>query len=143
MEDEKNELTLKKLELAKQYLEDAKKDLKKARIDKRANRYIHSNYVSSACEKAYLGALEALKALFIYKNSISENEMEKIKEFYRGLKEMEDLGEIRDLLLGLFDDVYNILHLGSYYGELQNKKAIDSGFEKVKKIIKIVENYVK
>jgi hypothetical protein len=42
--------------------------------------------------------------------------------------------EDRDLLLALFDDVYNILHLGGYYRELQDKKA--------QKIIKIVKSYV-
>jgi hypothetical protein len=59
------------------------------------------------------------------------------------LKSIKGLGKDRDLLLSLFDDVYNILHLGGYYRELQDKKAIDSGFEKVEKIIKIVESYIK
>jgi hypothetical protein len=44
--------------------------------------------------------------------------------------------------LALFDDVYNILHLGGYYRELQDRKAIDNGFEKAQKIFKIVKSYV-
>jgi hypothetical protein len=42
----------------------------------------------------------------------------------------------------LYNEVYKILHLGGYYRELQSKKAIDDGFEKVEKIIKIVEKYI-
>ena len=71
-----------------------------------------------------MGALEALKALFIFKNLVSDEEV----------KNIEGLGKDRDLLLALFDDVYNILHLGGYYRELQDKKA--------QKTIKIVESYV-
>ena len=147
MKDRKDELVLKRLGLAKRYLENAKEDLKKAGIDKKANRYIDLKYISRASGTAYLGALEALKALFISKNLVSneelKNKFKKIEEFYKGLKNIEGLGKDRDLLLALFDDVYNILHLGGYYRELQDKKAIDSGFEKVKKIIKIVQSYVK
>jgi len=59
------------------------------------------------------------------------------------LKRVSRIGKDRDLLLGLFDDVYDLLHLGGYYRELRDKKAIDSGFEKVAKMIKIVERHVK
>ena len=54
-----------------------------------------------------------------------------------------DIGEDKDFLLNLLKSVYDILYLGNYYRVLQDKKSIDSGFEKVEKIIKIVENYVK
>ena len=147
MKDEKNELALKRLNLAKRYLENAKEELKKAGIDRKANRYIDLKYVSKASGTAYLSALEALKALFISKNLVSDEKVKekfkKIEEFYKGLKNIKGLGKDRDLLLDLFDDVYNILHLGGYYRELQDKKAIDSGFEQVEKIIKIVESYIK
>ena len=147
MKDGRNEIAIKRLNLAKQYLENAKENLKKAGFDKRANRYIDLKYTSKASGTAYLGALEALKALFIFKNLVSDEEVKdkfkKVEEFYKGLKSIKGLGKDRDLLLSLFDDVYNILHLGGYYRELQNKKAIDSGFEKVGKIIKIIESYLK
>jgi hypothetical protein len=147
MKDGRNEIAIKRLNLAKRYLENAKEDLNKAGIDKRANRYIDLKYVSKASGTAYLSALEALKALFISKNLVSDEEVKdkfkKVEEFYKGLKNIKGLGKDRDLLLNLFDDVYNILHLGGYYRELQDKKAIDSGFEKVEKIIKIVESYIK
>ena len=52
------------------------------------------------------------------------------------------LGRDRDRLLKLLRDVYNILHLGGYYRRLQSKKAIDDGFEKVEKIIRIVEKHI-
>ncbi|MFZ8845575.1 MAG: DUF5618 family protein [Candidatus Hydrothermia bacterium] len=132
MKDGKNEIAIKRLNLAKRYLENAKEDLKKDGIDKKANCYIDLKYISKASGIAYLGALEALKALFIFKNLVSDEEV----------KNIEGLGKDRDLLLALFDDVYNILHLGGYYRELQDKKAIDSGFEKAQKIIKIVKSYV-
>ena len=147
MKDGRNEIAIKRLNLAKRYLENAKEDLKKSGIDKRANRYIDLKYISKESGTAYLGALEALKALFISKNLVSDEEVKdkfkKVEEFYKGLKSTKGLGKDRDLLLSLFDDVYNILHLGGYYRELKNKKAIDSGFEKVGKIIKIIESYLK
>ena len=58
------------------------------------------------------------------------------------LKRLTRLGKDRDLIRGLFNDAYDILHLGGYYRELQDKKSIDSGFEKVEKIIRIVEKYI-
>ena len=129
MKDGKNEIAIKRLNLAKRYLENAKEDLKKDGIDKKANCYIDLKYISKASGIAYLGAL---KALFIFKNLVSDEEV----------KNIEGLGKYRNLLLALFDDVYNILHLGGYYRELQDKKAIDSGFEKAQKIFKIVKSYV-
>ena len=146
MKDGKNELALKKLNLAKRYLENAKEDLKKAGIDKKANRYIDLKYVSKASGTAYLGALEALKALFILKLNIDEEFMKKkIKDIsiYKQYIEELKIGKDKDYIQGLLTDIYDILHLGGYYRELQSKKAIDDGFEKVEKIIKIVENYVK
>ncbi len=102
----------------------ALKKLDLAKIDKKAKRYIDIKYVA--------------KALFISKNLVSDEEVrdrfKKVEEFYKELRSIKDLGKDRDLLLS---------HLGGYYRELQNKKAIDSGFEKAKKIIKIVESYVK
>ena len=55
----------------------------------------------------------------------------------------QNLIKDKDNIMKLYNEVYKILHLGGYYRELQDKKAIDSGFEKVEKIIKIVESYVK
>ncbi len=52
------------------------------------------------------------------------------------------MGKGRDILIHLFNSVYDILHPGGYYRELQDKKAIDSGFEKAEKIIEIVEKHV-
>ena len=42
----------------------------------------------------------------------------------------------------LLRGAYDILHLGGYYRELRSKKAIDDGFEKVEKMIRMVEKYV-
>jgi hypothetical protein len=63
--------------------------------------------------------------------------------YYYYLNKVNQIGKDKDLLKGLLDDVYDILHLGGYYRELKDKKSIDSGFEKVEKIIKIVESYIK
>jgi len=52
------------------------------------------------------------------------------------------IGKDKDLLIKLFDDVYTILYISAYYRELRDKKAIDSGFEKVEKIIRIVEKHI-
>ena len=52
------------------------------------------------------------------------------------------LGKDRDVLIRLFDNVYSLLHLGGYYRRLQSKEAIDDGFEKVERIIRIVEKYI-
>jgi len=146
MKDKKNELALKRLNLAKRYLENAKELLKKAGIDKRRNAYLDLKYISMASGTAYLSALEALKALFILKLNIDEEFIKKkikdISIYKQYIKELK-IGKDRDYIQGLLIDVYDILHLGGYYRELQSKKAIDAGFEQVEKIIKIVQSYVK
>ena len=93
---------------------------------------------------AYLSALEALKALFINFGILDEKEVKnKVEMYHYYLNKVNQIVKDRDLLKGLLDDVYDILHLGGYYRELKDKKSIDSGFEKVEKIIKIVESYIK
>jgi hypothetical protein len=47
------------------------------------------------------------------------------------------------VLLNLLDNAYIILHVSGYYRELRDKKAIDSGFEKVEKMIEIAEKYLR
>ncbi len=140
----KNGKAIEKLELSKRYLENAKEDLRKAKIDKERKAYIDLKYVSRASGMAYLSALEALKALFINYGILDEKEVKnKVEMYYYYLNKVNQIGKDKDLLKGLLDDVYDILHLGGYYRELQSKKAIDDGFEKVERIIKIAEKYVK
>jgi len=139
-------IAVKKINLSKNYLKDAKTLLDKAGIDQEASRYIDGKIVSEASKKAYLSALEALKALFIAKEKIDSNFLKKkiknISIYNKILTEL-DIGEDKDFLLNLLKSVYDILYLGNYYRVLQDKKSIDSGFEKVEKIIKIAEKYVK
>ncbi|MFZ8846028.1 MAG: DUF5618 family protein [Candidatus Hydrothermia bacterium] len=147
MKDGRNEIAIKRLNLAKRYLENAKEDLKKAKVDRKVGIYIDIKYISKASGTAYLSALEALKALFINYKILDEKEMKeklnKVEMYDYYLKKVSQIGKDRDVLLKLFDEVYKILHLGGYYRELQSKKSIDDGFEKAQKIIKIVESYVK
>ncbi len=132
-----------RLELARRYLENARETLKKASVDKRAGRYDDIKYVVEASGTAYAGALEALKALFLWEGLLDDpKKLKKVNRFYELLKRSTRIGKDRDLLLKLFDDAYTILHISSYYRELQNKKAIDAGFESVEKIIKIVEKHI-
>ena len=142
----KNEKAIKKLNLAKRYFENAKNLLKKAGIDENKILYIDIKYVSSASGAAYLSALEALKAIFIPKGKIDKEFIKRkiryISIYQKILNELH-IGKDKDILLNLLKSVYDILYLGGYYRELQNKKAIDAGFEAVEKIIKIVENYIK
>ncbi|MEO0223789.1 MAG: DUF5618 family protein [candidate division WOR-3 bacterium] len=146
MKNGKIEIALKKLNLAKRYLENARELLKQAGIDRRRNAYSDLKYVSMASGTAYLSALEALKAIFILKLNVDEEFIKKkikdISVYKQYIKELK-IGKDKDYIQGLLTDIYDILHLGGYYRELQDKKAIDSGFEKVEKIIKIVESYVK
>ena len=146
MKDGRNEIAIKRLNLAKRYLENAKEDLKKAKVDRKVGIYIDIKYISKASGTAYLSALEALKALFINYKILDEKEMKeklnKVEMYDYYLKKVSQIGKDRDVLLKLFDEVYKILHLGGYYRELQSKKAIDDGFEKVERIIKIVEKYI-
>jgi len=147
MKDGRNEIAIKRLNLAKRYLENAKENLKKAGIDRKVGEYIDVKYVSSACGKAYLSALEALKALFINEGLLDEKEikgkLKKVDMYDNFINELSRLGKNKDIIKKLFNHIYDILHLGGYYRELQDKKAIDSGFEKVGKIIKIIESYLK
>ncbi len=132
-----------RLQLAKRYLQNARETLKKAGVDRRAGRYEDIKYVVEASATAYAGALEALKALFLWEGLIGDvKKLKKVQRFYELLSRSTRLGKDRDLLIKLFDDVYTLLHVSAYYRELQDKKAIDSGFEKVEKIIRIVEKHI-
>jgi len=126
MRDGKTSVALERLNLAKRYLENAREILKKAGVDRRREAYVDIKYVSVASGTAYLSALEAIKALLILHLNLDEDFIKRH----------------RDYVQGLLKDSYDILHLGGYYRELQNKKAIDAGFEAVEKIIKFVENYL-
>ncbi len=132
-----------RLKLAKRYLENAKETLKKAGIKKKTGRYEDIKYVSSASGIAYLSALEALKALFVQEKLVEDlRKIKNVKRVYSLISDLTRIGKDRDTLLELFDDVYTILHVSAYYRELRDKKAIDSGFEKVEKIIRIVEKHI-
>ncbi len=134
-----------RLELAKRYLQNAKDMLRMAGINKEIGFYEDVKYVSAASGTAYLAALEALRALLMEKMGWDSDGVKKrtkdIGSYRKALKSLS-IGKDRDALLYLLRDVYNILHLGGYYRELQDKKAIDSGFEKVAKIIQIVEKHI-
>ncbi len=136
-----------RLELAKRYLKNAKEDLKKSGVIKEAGVYKDIKLVSRASGTAYLASLEALKALFLAKGIYKDigevkNRLKKHSVYYESLKKVMGIGKDRDILIYLFNSVYDILHLGGYYRELQDKKAIDSGFEKVEKMIRIVEKHI-
>ena len=135
-----------RLELAKRYLENAKDTLTKAGVDRRRGAYIDLKYISEASGTAYLAALEALKSLFLWEGIVGAGDMRKklrkVEAYTNLIRKLIRIGKDRDLLLGLFYDVYDLLHIGGYYRELQDKKAIDSGFEKVAKIIRIVEKHI-
>ncbi len=135
-----------RLELAKRYLENAKEILKKAGIDRKVGEYIDLKYVSEASGTAYLASLEALKALFLWEGLIDSKDLRKklkrVDMYDSLLRKVIRIGKDRDLLIRLFDNVYSLLHIGGYYRELRSKKAIDDGFEKVERIIRIVEKHI-
>ncbi len=133
--------------MAKRYLQNAKEELKKAGVMRDVGTYKDYKYVSSASGLAFRGALEALKALFlakrVFKDSAEMNRnLKRHSVYFERLSKMNGLGKDRDRLLYLLEDVYDILHIGGYYRELRNKKAIDAGFESVAKIIRIVERHI-
>jgi hypothetical protein len=139
---------VKKLELAKRYLQNGKEMLNKAGVDEKTRIYKDIKYVSSASGTAYLAILEALKSLFLIKGIIDEQEANsKMKDYsiyISNIKKLTMIDKDKDFIHRFFIDVYDLLHIGGYYrGELQDKKAIDSGFEKVEEVIKIAQKYVK
>jgi len=145
MRDGKTSVVLKRLNLAKSYLGNAREILRKAGVDRRREAYVDTKYVSVASGTAYLSALEAIKALLILHLNLDEDfirrKIKDISVYKRYIGELK-IGKDRDYVQGLLKDAYDILHLGGYYRELQNKKAIDAGFEAVEKIIKFVESYL-
>ena len=103
-----------RLQLAKRYLQNARETLKKAGVDRRVGEYVDLKYVSEASGTAYLAALEALKALFLWEGLVDEREIKrKLKrvEMYDSLlKRVMRIGKDRDVLIRLFDNVYSLLH---------------------------------
>ena len=136
-----------RLELAKRYLSNAKELLNKAGTEEYVGEYLDIKYISEASGVAYLSALEALKALFLWEGLMESAELnerlKKVEMYDNYLKKLSRVGKDKDILRRLFRNIYDILHIGGYYRELRDKKAIDSGFEKVEKLVKIVEKYVK
>ncbi len=134
------------MELAKRYLQNAREEIKLAGIDRRTGIYADIKYISGAAGKAYLATLEALKALFLWEGLLSAKDLnrrlKKVDMYDSYLGRVMRIGKDRDVLKVLFNEVYKLLHLGAYYRELQSKKAIDDGFEKVEKIIRIVEKHI-
>ena len=114
-------------------------------MNKEVNSYIDIKHVSIASGTAYLAVLEAMKALIMVRKFWDITEVEKnAKEIssYRKILKTLPLGKDKDVILDLLLDVYNILHLGGYYRKLRDEKSIDSGFEKVERIIEIVEKHI-
>ena len=132
--------------MAKRYLQNAREELKLAGIDRRTGIYADVKYVSSAAGKAYLTALEDLKALFLWEGLLSAKDLhrrlKKVDMYDYYLGQVMRIGKDRDVLKVLFNGVYKLLHLGAYYRELQSKKAIDDGFEKAEKMSRIVEKHI-
>jgi len=135
-----------KLTNAKRLFKNAREELKKAGVDKVVGIYKDLKYVSSASGLAYLAGLEVLKAIFIKFNLVDEKSATKrlknVTSYFEMLRKL-NIGKDRDILTNLFDSVYRLLHIGGYYRELRSKKAIDDGFEKVEKMIEIVEKHIK
>ena len=71
-----------------------------------------------------------------------KSKLKRVEMYDSLLKRVMRIGKDRDVLIRLFDNVYSLLHIGGYYRELQDKKAIDSGFEKAERIIRIVEKHI-
>jgi hypothetical protein len=124
---------LRKQDLSIRYFENARELLKKAKED--GISYLNIKYVSSASGIAYLSALEALK------DDIGRK-LTKIENYFVYISKLNRIGKDRDSLKKLLKDIYEILHVNGYYRSLQDKKAIDSGFEKVEKIIRIVDDRI-
>ena len=97
MKDGKNEIAIKRLNLAKRYLENAKEDLKKSRIDRKVGIYIDLKYVSKSSGTDYSSALEALKALFINEGLLDEKEikgnLKKVDMYDNFINELSRLGK--------------------------------------------------
>ncbi len=104
-----------RLELAKRYLQNARETLKKAGVDRRRGAYIDLKYISEASGTAYLAALEALKALFLWEGLITpenaNSKLRKVEAYTSLLKKVMRIGKDKDLIKGLFKDVVAIQNL--------------------------------
>ncbi len=140
------DLVKEKISYAKRLLKNAKEELKRAGIDAKSGIYKDLKHIYVASGTAYLAGLEALKAIFIKFKLVDEKSaiqtLKNVNAYVELLKKL-NIGKDRDVLLNLFDNAYIILHVLGYYRELKDKKSIDSGFEKVEKIIEIAEKYLK
>lgn len=139
-------LAKEKISYAKRLLRNAKEELKKAGIDTKSGIYKDLKHVSIASGTAYLAGLEALKAIFMKFKLVDEKSaIQKLKNVnaYIELLKKLNIGKDQNVLLNLLDNAYIILHVSGYYRELRDKKAIDSGFEKVEKMIEIAEKYLR
>ncbi len=96
------------MQLARRYLQNARETLKKAGVDRRVGEYVDLKYVSEASGTAYLEALEALKALFLWEGLVEK--LKRVEMYDSLLKRVMRIGKDRDVLIRLFDNVYSLLH---------------------------------
>ena len=118
---------------ANRYLQNAKETIKKSPVD--YGRYQDPKYVSEAAGIGYLAALKAINGYLIVKKGYSKKELPTSIEAYR--KEVKKIPHNGKLLNALID-VYDILHIGAYYHELENTDVIKVGFKRVKEIIDLM-----
>jgi len=125
MRDGKTSVALKRLNLAKRYLENAREILKKAGVDRRREAYVDIKYVSVASGTAYLSALEAIKALLILHLNLDEDfirrKVKDISVYKRYIGELK-IRKDRDYVQGLLKDAMTSFTLGDIIGNYKTKR---------------------
>lgn len=117
---------------ALRYIQNAKETLSRSPIEE--NRYTDKKYVKSACGVAYLGVLEAIDQ-YLMDKGLSQKELpKKVEEYRKALKKYAS--SYNGKLLGMFDDLYEELHIAGYYrGNLHYVNTVNDSIKNAKDFI--------
>ncbi|MBI2967120.1 MAG: DUF5618 family protein [Bacteroidetes bacterium] len=118
---------------ANRYLENAKHTINNSPVE--YGRYQDEKYVCEAAGIAYRGALKAIQEYLIAACGYTKDKLPKTIEGYQyAMKKIPHNGKLSNA----FATVYDVLHIGAYYNDLNDAEVIKIGFQRVKEIINIL-----
>jgi glucosamine 6-phosphate synthetase-like amidotransferase/phosphosugar isomerase protein len=141
--EEQNAILAKEYAEAVRYMDNAEKNLTKARKD--GNYYADKKYIRTACGTAYNGVLIALEAWLKIKGvDLPVNEPTSVQGKKKRISQKprisiglykSHVAKLDGKMLSDLDAAYNVLHLDGYYDGITRVKTIESGFDAAYDII--------
>jgi Domain of unknown function (DUF5618) len=135
---EQKDIFLAHIAEARRYLANAKSTLRHSPIEN--DRYQDAKYVSEAAGIGYLAIFKAINGyLLTYKNYTKKELPQSIESLKREIATLPQPKKLMDFT----NNIYDTLHIGAYYRELNFVPAVKAGFIEVGKLIDLVDSFAK